>query len=483
VKVACSSKRPNARLTQCSATLPDQNVKDASGWGNDAQGIETKHPFCSGMRMCHRWRNHRQAEAGVDPGPTRAPRVNIRAAQLRSVYLSSRSSQHVSTSKQSDSVVMQQGWHSPPPRMEPEQWSTHAVPLVLSMLSALKLDGSRYFGQAEFLPRMLFRQSEEAPLTLCCKALGLSFLANKPRMDKANTIRDRAYGQALAAANGLVSDPNLCRGDETPVSVWLLSLYEVSNAPCCTDSENLLKSPQIVTGAHSPTTVTIPAITWSIHTQGLLELMRLRGPEQLQTYTGRNIFWLLAPSVQIRSLIAGIECPSFIKTWLDDLLGRNQTINADLVRLNSFAHTTALLSAIMCRTLRGSSPELLGWEIDSIWNRVQATGALFHEAMDDNLLGETISLDKIHYCNTYRVYYMRTLQFMLDLAHTAFLQPEAAVDHNQISAITTHGTINIRSLAAETVRTIPYFLCAGVIKLNVSYICPTTSNGSSCVLG
>ncbi|KAK5079567.1 hypothetical protein LTR70_009343 [Exophiala xenobiotica] len=302
----------------------------------------------------------------------------------------------------SDSVVMQQGWHSPPPRMEPEQWSTHAVPLVLSMLSALKLDGSRYFGQAEFLPRMLFRQSEDAPLTLCCKALGLSFLANKSRMDKANTIRDRAYGQALAAANGLVSDPNLCREDETPVSVWLLSLYE------------------IVTGAHSPTTVTIPTITWSIHTQGLLELMRLRGPEQLQTYTGRNIFGLLAPSVRIRSLVAGIECPSFIKTWLDDLLGRNQTIDADLVRLNGFAHTTALVSAIMCRTLCRSSPELLGWEIDSVWDRVQATEALFYEAMDDNLLGET-------------------MQFMLDLAHTAFLQPEAAVDHNQISAITTHG--------------------------------------------
>lgn len=143
----------------------------------------------------------------------------------------------------SDSVVMQQGWHSPPPRMKPEQWTSHAVPLVLSMLSAQKPDGSRYFGQAEFLPEMLFRQSDEAPLTLCCKALGLAFLANKSGIDTVNTIRDRAYGQALAAANGLVSDPTLCREDETLVSVWLLSQYEVSNAPRCTYGETLLKAP------------------------------------------------------------------------------------------------------------------------------------------------------------------------------------------------------------------------------------------------
>lgn len=204
--------------------------------------------------------------------------------------------------------------------------------------------------------------------------------------------------------------------------------------------------------------MTIPADTWSIHAQGLLELIRLRGPEQLQTHTGRNIFWFLALSTQIRSLIAGIECPSFIKTWLDDLHGRNPTIDADLVRLNSFTYTTTLLSARTCRTLRGSSPELLGSEIDSVWSQVQAIEVLFHKAMDDTPLGETISLDKIHLCNMYRVSYMRTLQFMLDLAHAEFLQHEAAVDQNQISALITHGIINIRSLAAESVRTIPYVL-------------------------
>lgn len=130
-----------------------------------------------------------------------------------------------------DSIVMQQGWHSHQLRLHPEQWGSLAVQLVLSMLSAQRPHGSRYFGKAEFLPAMLLRQNDEAALTLCCRALGLAFLTNKSGTDTANTIRDRAYGQALAAANGLVGDTVLCRTDEASVSVWLLSLYEVNNVP------------------------------------------------------------------------------------------------------------------------------------------------------------------------------------------------------------------------------------------------------------
>jgi len=78
-----------------------------------------------------------------------------------------------------NSMVMQHGWHSPPLRTLPEQWSQHAVPLVLCMLSAQRPDGLRYLGKAEFLPEMLSRQVEGAPLILCCKALGMAFLANK----------------------------------------------------------------------------------------------------------------------------------------------------------------------------------------------------------------------------------------------------------------------------------------------------------------
>lgn len=339
-----------------------------------------------------------------------------------------------------DSIVMQQGWHSHQLRLHPEQWGSLAVQLVLSMRSAQRPHDSRYFGKAEFLPAMLLRQNDEAALTLCCRALGLAFLTNKSGTDTANTIRDRAYGQALAAANGLVSDPVLCRTDEASVSVWLLSLYET------------------VTGPQSPIDVTIPAVTWSIHTQGLLQLLRLRGPEQLQTHTGRSVFWILVGPTQALSLIAGIECPSFIRTWLDDLDDRDLIVDADLVRLSEFAYNTALTSATICRSLRGSSSGLPGPEIDSVWFQVQAIDVLFREAMDGLPLDEVVSLDKVNQCNMYRAYYMRTLQFMLDLAQCGFSQRDSAVDRSQISAMVAHGTSTISSLTAQTVRTIPYIL-------------------------
>jgi len=132
--------------------------------------------------------------------------------------------------RQMDAIIMQQGWKSPPPRMLPEHWDAHAVPLVLSMFSAQEPNGHRYFGQAEFLSDILARQGDEAPVVLCCKALGLAFLANKSTIESARTLRNHVYGQALLAANGLVGDPILGREDEAAVSVWLLSMYEVRNA-------------------------------------------------------------------------------------------------------------------------------------------------------------------------------------------------------------------------------------------------------------
>lgn len=62
---------------------------------------------------------------------------------------------------------------------------------------------------------------------MCCEALGIAYLANKFASADAETIRDHAYGRALAATTTLVGDPESCQQDETSMNVWLLSLYEV----------------------------------------------------------------------------------------------------------------------------------------------------------------------------------------------------------------------------------------------------------------
>lgn len=71
------------------------------------------------------------------------------------------------------------------------------------------------------------RSPDNSPLAMCCEALGIAYLANKFVSVDAETIRDQAYGQALAATTTLVGDPELCQQDDASMSVWVLSLYEV----------------------------------------------------------------------------------------------------------------------------------------------------------------------------------------------------------------------------------------------------------------
>lgn len=106
------------------------------------------------------------------------------------------------------------------------QWSHYALPLVLALFS-FEVDGQRSFNQVQILATSVMKCPDYSPLIMCCEALGIAFLANRFRSTDAERMRDQAYVRALSATNVLVGDPDLCQQHEAPVSVWLLSLYEV----------------------------------------------------------------------------------------------------------------------------------------------------------------------------------------------------------------------------------------------------------------
>lgn len=125
-----------------------------------------------------------------------------------------------------DELIFAKGWRSPPSRTLLDHWSQYAVPIVLSMFSA-EVAGRRHYGRMAFLPQMLLHCPDDSPLILCCQALAFAYLANKAGSSEAEGVRDEIYGQALAATNRLVGDSDSAKEDETSVSVWLLSIYEV----------------------------------------------------------------------------------------------------------------------------------------------------------------------------------------------------------------------------------------------------------------
>lgn len=106
------------------------------------------------------------------------------------------------------------------------RWSHYALPLVLALFS-YEEEGRREFIQLQILATLVMKCPDYSPLAMCCEALGIAYLANRFASPEADTMRDQAYIRALAATNSLVGDHDLCQQNEAPMSVWLLSLYEV----------------------------------------------------------------------------------------------------------------------------------------------------------------------------------------------------------------------------------------------------------------
>ena len=328
-----------------------------------------------------------------------------------------------------DALIFSTGWRSPPSRTLTDHWTQYAVPLLLSMFS-VELGGRRFFGTLAFLPDMLARTSESSALLLCAHAVSFAFLAHKAATWESAAVRDQAYGHALAATNALVGDSTLRLEDETSVCVWLLSLYEVIRLRrSCSAYANKWK---VIFGSN-PSTLGPGAVT--VHAHGLLNLLRLRGPDQLQTEAGRGIFWLLATSTQIMSLISGTRYPAFTQTWLDDFRSTNPDCDTYLFQLNIFAGRATSVAAQARQSQQPQGPMSDLPSVTELWTQVQALETELNLALQEQRVEEPINLQKLFLNNQYRAYYVRTLQIVQDSVRSNDIKGNDISYYNKISTI------------------------------------------------
>lgn len=187
----------------------------------------------------------------------------------------------------------------------------------------------------------------------------------------------------------------------------------------------------------------------------------MRGPDQLQTSAGRQIFWLLAVSTQIKSLLGGNEYPAFINSWLDDFHTQNPETDVDFVRLSNFVSQIASLMAEIQQ--HNESPILLlaGPDVPELWSRVQALEAILNQALFDRPLGEPVDLDAVFLHNQYRACFIRLAQCFLDLIGSDLVQQGPDTDHDQVNSALFQLTSDVQSLSAATISTVPYVLGSG----------------------
>ncbi|KAF2462868.1 uncharacterized protein BDR25DRAFT_118150 [Lindgomyces ingoldianus] len=104
----------------------------------------------------------------------------------------------------------------------------------------------------------------------------------------------RHYGNAVRSLNNSLPDTSMAKHDATLLTVFLLGLYEFIT----TDRLHGLPSP------------------YHTHGPGRLALLRLRGPEQLETITGRNLFTLLYHDQLISTFLGNGELMDEFPAWM-----------------------------------------------------------------------------------------------------------------------------------------------------------------------
>lgn len=114
-----------------------------------------------------------------------------------------------------------------------DDWDLHLLSLFTSKVCS-RVNPQTSIGFLSFLPSMITKaitSNENSGLILTCRAISYAFIANQYGTPESKSRRSLAYGQALKTTNAALNDHVLRVKDETLVSVWLLSLYEVTG-PC-----------------------------------------------------------------------------------------------------------------------------------------------------------------------------------------------------------------------------------------------------------
>ncbi|RFU24018.1 hypothetical protein B7463_g12321, partial [Scytalidium lignicola] len=197
-------------------------------------------------------------------------------------------------------------------------------------------------GLFDYIPGILNAQeSTGGALMDAVMALGLAGISiTKNGNSKIMISAKERYNRALAATNCALQTDE-AKADQTLIAVMLLGLFETNTC----DAPRSMKS-------------------WTRHTNGAIQLLYLRGKEQLQTYTGRKIFIQLRSQIIVHALQRRARVPDFVTEWslsnlqheTDEHLIANHlclltieccNLRATMTSMHDFTNSFAIVSAAL----------------------------------------------------------------------------------------------------------------------------------------
>ncbi|MCJ1377863.1 hypothetical protein MMC17_000959 [Xylographa soralifera] len=123
-------------------------------------------------------------------------------------------------------------------------------------------------------------------------SLGMVGLSNTKHASEIMIPAKERYSLALQATNSALRNEENAKADQVLITVMLLGLYETNT---CTSPRSMQ--------------------SWTQHISGAVQLLRLRGKEQLQTRTGHQLFRQLRGQVVINCMQRRARIPDDIAEW------------------------------------------------------------------------------------------------------------------------------------------------------------------------
>ncbi|KAI0474985.1 hypothetical protein GGR56DRAFT_489489 [Xylariaceae sp. FL0804] len=211
-------------------------------------------------------------------------------------------------------------------------------------------------GFLEFVVPLLKQDAVDGPLQHAFNACSMAFLYN--RAGPGNNLHEQSiyeYSEALTKTNAALRDVEAQKSDTTLAAVLLLGLYESISAR------------------------QIGSLNWGSHTEGAIQLVKLRGRKQLRTKTGVQIFVAVRTQMIIHSLTSGRAPIMGTEWWLTDavkdpfaansqrLMIKTGEIRAEVTRLmNNMTRTPDNVEIMldMVRKAQTVDQEVLTWMRD-----------------------------------------------------------------------------------------------------------------------
>jgi hypothetical protein len=177
----------------------------------------------------------------------------------------------------------------------------------------------------DYLPWMYGQVGAESALVATVHAASMAYLSRELRQSDLMEAARRLYAKALLATNRALADPCAAASDATLVSVLLLSLFEA------------------LIWRHPRTPE-----SWTTHTKGALEIVKLRGSRQLESSVGRQLFVQVTNIVCVNSLQRRAQVPQdlvdLIQGALQQLRSGFESPQYELASLTS--HVANLIARI-----------------------------------------------------------------------------------------------------------------------------------------